>query len=194
MIRVSLALATVASATLLALPAQALRVTNSLTGAVTEITGVQVAPPSAPGSVVSADSDVVVSVIDEAVIEPGVLPDPVSAFLKDATYNSLSVGLVSEETLLTVDEDLNSGTQLLAPTVPIVGQALAEVDLEVDAGPIAQANANACVGAGINDDVPGCSGSSPEEIPTPALLPGIIALGAGVLRKRKAEQAEQAEA
>jgi hypothetical protein len=33
-----------------------------------------------------------------------------------------------------------------------------------------------------------------EEIPTPALLPGLIGMGAAVLRKRKAEENEQAEA
>jgi hypothetical protein len=33
-----------------------------------------------------------------------------------------------------------------------------------------------------------------EEIPTPALLPGLIGMGAAVLRKRKAEATEQAEA
>lgn len=194
MFRASLALVTLASAALVASPAQALRMTGSLTGTVTEITGVQVSSASAPGPVVSANSETLVNTVGETVIEPGVLPDPLSAFLKDATLNSLSVGLISDETLLTVDEDLNSGTQLLAPVVPVTGQALAEVGLDVDAGPIAQANANACVGVGVNDSVPGCTGQSPEEIPTPALLPGLIALGAGVFRKHKAEQAEQAEA
>ncbi|NJL40621.1 MAG: PTPA-CTERM sorting domain-containing protein [Leptolyngbyaceae cyanobacterium SM1_4_3] len=33
-----------------------------------------------------------------------------------------------------------------------------------------------------------------NEIPTPALLPGLIGMGAAVLRKRNAEETEQAEA
>lgn len=33
---------------------------------------------------------------------------------------------------------------------------------------------------------PGCSAASPISVPTPALLPGLIGLGVGLLRKRKA--------
>ncbi|MGI0484463.1 XDD4 family exosortase-dependent surface protein [Pantanalinema rosaneae CENA516] len=43
---------------------------------------------------------------------------------------------------------------------------------------------------GTNLNEPNFPGTS---VPTPALLPGLLALGAGVLRKRKAEQAAEAE-
>ncbi|EKQ67122.1 hypothetical protein OsccyDRAFT_4947 [Leptolyngbyaceae cyanobacterium JSC-12] len=47
------------------------------------------------------------------------------------------------------------------------------------------------IGAGSNSNQ---SSITVETIPTPALLPGLVALGAGVLRKRKAEAEAEAEA
>ncbi|MBD2033736.1 cistern family PEP-CTERM protein [Leptolyngbya sp. FACHB-321] len=45
-------------------------------------------------------------------------------------------------------------------------------------------------GNGFNDD----SGTGRGKVPTPALLPGLLALGAGVWRKRKGEQSAEAKA
>lgn len=49
-------------------------------------------------------------------------------------------------------------------------------------------------GAHLQSLTGGQSGFAAGKIPTPALLPGLIALGAGVWRKRKGEQAAEAKA
>ncbi len=54
----------------------------------------------------------------------------------------------------------------------------ASINTNVDTNVV---DANACVGV---------LGGNCAQVPTPALLPGLIGLGVGLLRKRKAEKAE----
>ncbi|NEQ27541.1 MAG: PTPA-CTERM sorting domain-containing protein [Microcoleus sp. SIO2G3] len=55
----------------------------------------------------------------------------------------------------------------------------------------AQAQVTVCAGGLVLvNGVCVSAGGNPAQVPTPALLPGLIGLGVGLLRKRKAKKAE----
>ncbi|NJP10835.1 MAG: PTPA-CTERM sorting domain-containing protein [Leptolyngbyaceae cyanobacterium RU_5_1] len=179
--KATIAIAVIASASAVSSPAQALDVKGKVNQTLTSV----------PGSVVGVKSDTVVDALADTA---PTLPDPLNVKATDKIKNTLSVGVITNEVLADVNETLNSATEVTAPIVPVKAQAKVEVkDLGVNLPPVAKANANACVGVGVNAGAPGCpKGGNETSIPAPAMLPGLIALGAGMLRKRKA--AEQIEA